>query len=183
MDICFSAVTNKYYNRDGETFFNPLHSGQYGVFLYYLSNEAFKHDEIKLAEKIYYLNKALNCVEWFYEINLPEHFFADHPLGCVLGRANYGDYLCVGQGVTVGNNHNLYPTIGKNVTIHPYSSIIGKSVIGDNVEISMYTMIKDETIPSDCLVFGQSPNLIIKQRSHQEMMQRLCQFRVEKKYE
>ena len=39
--IC-TNTNNKYYNKDGEAFFNPFHSGQWCIFLYYLSNTIFK---------------------------------------------------------------------------------------------------------------------------------------------
>jgi len=42
------------------------------------------------------------------------------------------------------------------------SKILGKSRIGNNVWISANTYIKDEDVPSDTIVFGQSPNLIFK---------------------
>ena len=41
--------------------------------------------------------------------------------------------------------------------------------IGDNVVISTGTTIKDEIITSNCLVFGQSPNLEIKPKSNEYM--------------
>lgn len=44
------------------------------------------------------------------------------------------------------------------------SSIIGKCVIGNNVTIAANSGVKDENIPDNSLVFGHSPNLIIKVR-------------------
>ena len=44
------------------------------------------------------------------------------------------------------------------------SAIIGKCNVGDNVTIGAGAIVKDEDIPSNCLVFGQSSNLIIKQQ-------------------
>lgn len=35
---CFSQISNKYYSRDGQTYFSPYHSGQWLTFLYFLSN-------------------------------------------------------------------------------------------------------------------------------------------------
>ena len=35
----FSRIKNKYYSRDGETFFDPLHGCQWTQFLFTLSNE------------------------------------------------------------------------------------------------------------------------------------------------
>ena len=156
--------------------FSPYQSAQYAQFLYYLSREAFLKKDFDVAEKVYYLNKMLNNVDWFYEVELPTIFFADHPLGSVMGRAHYSDRFVISQGCTVGNNHGFYPSIGENVTMHLMSTISGKSNIGKNVEISAYTFIRDEIVPDNCIVFGMSPNLIIVQKSEQEMKNRLTQF-------
>lgn len=45
-----------------------------------------------LADKIYYLNKIMNCIEVYWNVNFTPHFIVDHPVGSVLGRAEYGDY-------------------------------------------------------------------------------------------
>ena len=41
--------------------------------------------------------------------------------------------------------------------------MIGDTTIGDNVIISANAFVKDEVIPSGSIVFGQSPNLIVKE--------------------
>ena len=91
---------NKYY--EGEL--NPFNAVMYCQYLYRLSNEAYKLNLIKIAEKIYYLNKMLNSVELFYAVNLPKIWSCEHPLGSVFGRAQYGDYFFFYQGCTVGGN-------------------------------------------------------------------------------
>jgi serine O-acetyltransferase len=178
LNRCFSKVTNKYYHDEetGEAFFSPVQSAQYAQYLYFLSNEAFAAKDIHTAEKVYYLNKMMNSVDWFYEVELPEVFFADHALGSVLGRAKYANRFCIVQGCTVGQNHNIYPVFEENVTMHPMSIVIGASHVGRNVEISSNAFIRDEVIPDNCIVFGQSPNLKIFPKDEQEMRKRLGQF-------
>lgn len=122
-----------------------------------------------LASKIYYLNKIMNCVDLFYEIELPEKFGAEHPVGSVMGRATYGNDFFFYQGCTVGITNNLdgsynYPIIGENVCMYPNSCILGKCKIGNNVNIGVGAIIKNEDIPDNSTVFGQSPNLIIKKK-------------------
>lgn len=176
---CFSKINSTYYHSKKEkshVLFSPYQSGQYAQFLYYLSHIAYKCGNIELAEKVYYLNKSLNSVEWFYEVNLPNVFYADHPIGCVLGRAKYGDFFMASQGCTVGNNHDVYPILGDNVVMHPYSMVIGNSHIGNFVEISAYAFIRDEDIPDCCIVFGMSPNLSVVEKSREEMMKRVSIF-------
>jgi serine O-acetyltransferase len=43
------------------------------------------------------------------------------------------------------------------------SKIIGDSNIGDNVIIAANTYIKDTNIPNNSIVFGSSPNLVLKE--------------------
>lgn len=166
-DLCFSKTKNKYYQKDGNVFFDPFHSGQYCIFLYFVSRELFLQSSAassSLADRVYYLNKALNGLDLYYEVNMPSYFFLDHPVGSVLGRARYGNGFSFAQNCTVGNNKGIYPEIGNNVTMMAGSAIIGSSTIGEKVIISAYSYIKDENIPAFSLVFGRSPELIIKSR-------------------
>lgn len=165
-NICFSKNNNKYYSKNGETYFNPYHSGQYTVFLYYFSNTIFKKEKkiIRLAEKIYYLNRIMNACDLFYEVELPEIFMLDHPLGSVMGRAKFGNYFEFSQNCTVGNNNDIFPVIGEHVTMNANTMILGNSKVGNNVMLGAGACIKDQDIPDNSLVFGSSPNLIIKKR-------------------
>lgn len=164
IDYCFSLNPNKYYHRNGETYFNPFHAGQYTIFLYFYSREIYLSCNSLLADKIYYLNKIMNSCDLFYEVELPAYFSLDHPHGSVMGRAKYSDGFSFGQCSTVGNNKGLYPVIGKNCHMSMNSAIIGNCHIGDNVNIGAGALVKDTDIPSNSLVFGQSPHLIIKQK-------------------
>lgn len=95
---------------------------------------------------------------------MPQVFHLDHPVGSVMGRASYGENFTFAQLCTVGNNKGIFPTIGDNVQMLSGSKILGKCLIGDNAIISANTYIKDEDVPSNSLVFGSSPSLIIKSR-------------------
>jgi serine O-acetyltransferase len=161
---CFSHTKNKYYSRDGAAYFNPFHSGQYSIFLYFLSNSVFtlQPNARTLADRVYYLNKALNGLDLFYEVNMPRVFFLDHPVGSVLGRATYGEYFAFAQNCTVGNNKGTYPVIGQNVRMMAYSMILGDCKVGDNVILSAQSYVKDTDIPSCSIVFGAYPNLVVK---------------------
>lgn len=162
IEKCFDQSPNKYYHRGGEVYFNPFHAGQYTIFLYFYSREVFLSGNSLLADKIYFLNKIMSSCDLFYEVELPDFFMLDHPQGTVMGRAKYSDGLSFSQYSTVGNNKGIYPVIGKNCRMCMNSAIIGDCHIGDNVTIGAGALVKDTDIPSDSLVFGQSPNLIIK---------------------
>lgn len=168
---CFNVTKNKYYQDEkGIPYFTPFHSGQYSIFLYYLANTIHRFGEnSNLATKVYYLNKILHSVDWYYEIELPEYWGVEHPLASVLGRAKYSKGFFFYQGCTVGGNKGKYPIIGKNVVLYSNVTVLGDTSIGDNVAISTGTTVKDEQIPSNCLVFGQSPNLVIKHKNKEYM--------------
>lgn len=165
VEKCFSKVHTKGIWENGESVFSPFHTTSWTIFLYYLSNELLKRDK-NAADMIYYLNKVLHSVDWYHEIMLPDYFFAEHPLCSVLGRAKYSNYLLIYQGTTIGgsskNGTIFYPVLGENVILYAGSSILGNCHIGSNVILSANTCVKNEDIPSDSIVYGESPNLIIK---------------------
>ena len=141
----------------------------YMIFLYYLSNETYKRNVCPgLCDKIYYLNKIMHSVDLFYAIELPTKFGAEHPLSSVMGRAKYSDGFFFYQGCTVGGTKDkegnlYYPVIEENCHMYSNSSILGKCHIGKNVNIGAGALVKNQDVPDNSTVFGQSPNLIIKQ--------------------
>jgi len=159
---CFSAVENKYFKKDGATYFDYCHSGQYLIYLYFFSR-IFADIKHSLKDKFYYLNKIMHGVDIYSEVMLPKVFFFEHPLGLVLGRATYGENFFAMQGCTVGGNKGHYPTIGNNVKMFSDSKILGKCKIGNNVWLSANSYVKDMDIPNNMIVFGQSPNLVLKE--------------------
>jgi serine O-acetyltransferase len=163
---CFSHESSRYYRRGGEVYFNPFQSSQYAIFLYYLSNSIFRLREsvCTLADRVYYLNKALNGFDLFYEVEMPDVFFLDHPVGSVIGRGRFGNFFRFSQNCTVGNNKGVYPVIGVNVTMMSGAKILGDCRIGDHVVLGANAYVKDAVIPDCSIVFGNSPNLTVKTR-------------------
>jgi serine O-acetyltransferase len=178
MDRCeinFEANSNKYFKRNNVSFFNPFISSQYLVFLYYYSNSIYHNittrnniqPDFSLCDKLYYLNKIMHSVDILYAVELPNCFIVEHPVGSVMGKAKYGNHFMFYQNCTVGGFHNKdtsisYPQIGNNVTMYANTMIIGDCIVGDNVQIGANACIKNQNIQSNSIVFGSSPNLIIK---------------------
>lgn len=108
----------------------------------------------------------MNGIDIFYDVCLPDFFTLNHQVGTVLERAKYSDGFSFIQNCTVGENFGKWPIIGKNVCMCAGSSIIGNSIIGDNVVVGANATIKDDVVPSNVLVFGESPNLIIKKKNN-----------------
>ena len=111
---------------------------QYAIFLYYLANTAFREQPgHPIADKAYALNKALHALDAFYEVELPDVFAVQHPVGTVLGRASYSDYFICYHNCTVGANlDNDYPSFGRGIVMYGGSRVIGKTAVGDNTFVS-----------------------------------------------
>ena len=159
IEFCFSKINNKYFYKDNEVYFNHLNGDQYSMYLYFFSNTLFKDKfDTTLCEKIFLLNKKLFGIDVFYEINLPNIFLFVHPLGTVIGRGKFDDYLIIYQGCGIGANHNVYPTLGKYVTLHPNVSILGNCNIEENCEFAANSLIIDKDLESNTIYFGSPKN-------------------------
>lgn len=172
IDKNYQGLPNRHLFDGINVVFSPYMSVQWMNFLYRLSRILFEK-ESSAADQVYYLNKIMHSVDWFYAVDLPIHFHCEHPVGSVLGRAQYGDYFFVYQGTTVGGNRTKgklsYPVIGNNVILFSNSSVLGASNIGNNVVVSAGTYIINQKIPDNCVVFGRSPDLTIKVKSEEEI--------------
>ncbi len=181
----FSKAVNKYYhNESGEPLFNRMHSVQYAAFLWFLSNTLSVEMDLKeSATDVYYLNKVLHSVDWYHEIALPAIWWAEHPVGTVLGRAQYSDYFVFYQNCTVGGvskqDISIYPSLGHHVHMGAGASVLGDSRIGNYVIIGAETYIVGEAIPDYCVVCGRTPDLCIMQKSQDEMRERFKEYFIE----
>ena len=157
-----SGFNNKYFN----SLVNPFNSVMYCNYLYWTSHLLYSDGAIQIADKVYYLNKMLNSVDLFYEIKLPNIWSCEHPVGSIMGRAEYGDYFFYYQGCTVGGSRHrgklYYPAIGEHVTMFSDSKILGSAHIGNNVILASNAYVINQNVPDNSIVFGQSPNIIIK---------------------
>ncbi len=162
--VCASGINLKYYLSDGRPVFNHVNSDQYATLLYYLSNEFYRMEAHEEATRIYYLNKALHAMDVFYAVELPEIFLLSHPVGTVLGRASYSNYFAAYQGCTVGANNNdgNYPVLGEGVVLYKSSAVLGKLKVGNNVIFSAHSLVKETNVPSDSVVFGETPHNVVK---------------------
>lgn len=180
MEQNYCMLPSERFFYEGKMVFSPMHSVTWSIFLYRVSKLLALRGDLTEADAVYYLNKIMNSVDWYHQINLPIHFMAEHPLGSILGRAKYGDYLFVYQGTTVGGSrHNgelRYPELGDRVVLYANATVLGSCKIGKNVIISANSYLIDETIPDNCIVFGSSPNLIIKERTEEQIYELTSSF-------
>jgi serine O-acetyltransferase len=135
--------------------FDHLHSTQYCQFLYYLANTIWRNTgETEVPTKLFLLNKALNGIDCFYEIELPEVFFIGHSVGIVLAKASYGEHLVLYQNSTVGKNHGVAPVLEAGVVMYPNTAIIGRCRVRAGTVVAQGTSVINQDTPGDSLVFG-----------------------------
>lgn len=144
--------------------FSHLQTSQYATFLYFLANTVWRAEGAHPAcAKLFALNKALNAIDLFYEIEMPRVFFIGHSVGVVLAKAVYGEHLVLYQNSTVGRNHGRTPVIGQGVILYPNSAIIGGCNVGDRTVVAQGASLIDQDTPGHCLAFRQQgPEALIK---------------------
>ncbi len=175
LDHCFSHIHKKYYFDQGVAVFNHLNADHYAMFLYIVANTAYRQDFIQVAEKAFLLNKALHAIDAFYSIALPDIFLFVHPVGTVLGNANYADFLVVYQNVTVGSDlAGIYPHFGQANVLYSKSAVIGKCSIGNNVCIAANSFVRNMDAPDNSVVVGLYPANSIKTNNRDNKQDFFC---------
>jgi serine O-acetyltransferase len=161
---CASSIWRKSFRQGEEVVFDHLHTDQYAMFLYLVAHTAFSvGGNDRFAAQVYALNKSLHALDVFYEVELPGIFAFQHPVGTVLGRATYSDYLLVYQRCTVGSTlDGESPVIGRGVVLFGGSHVIGRCRIGNNVLVSAASLLLNASVPDNSLVFGQVPALTVR---------------------
>ena len=163
LEHCFQAVDNKYFFDGEEVVFDHLHGDQYCMWLYLLANELYRQRGPATAcSKLFLLNKALHGCDIFYEVELPSIFLVVHPLGTVLGRGHYSDYLVSYQRVGVGSNHDVYPSFGQHVTLRPGAAVLGAATIGEMCQIATESLVLDREVPAHSVYIGNPRSAVVK---------------------
>jgi serine O-acetyltransferase len=161
---CFAHIRHPAFGDEESVCFDHLHGDQYAMFVYYASNSAYLAGDEVLAKKLFLLNKALAGFFCMYDTVLPPVMFLNHPLGTVIGRGTYGNYLLVTQNVTFGVDRGEAPVIGEGVIVYGGALIAGASRIGDRTAIAAKATILNQNVPAESVVAGTSPDLIVRPR-------------------
>ncbi len=159
LQVCINAVRPWRENQ-----FDPLHSTQYCSFLYFLAHTIWRRTgSTDTPTRLFLLNKALNGIDLFYEIEMPSIFFIGHSVGIVFAKATYGNYLVVYQNSTVGKNHGVAPVLGEGVVMYAGTAIIGGCQVGDGTVLAQGTSLVNMATPGYCTVYpGQSGQVVFK---------------------
>lgn len=143
--------------------FNHFNSLQYATLLYLLGNEHWRVDPSGLiADRLFCLNRALNAMDLFYSVEMPEVFFVSHGVGAVLGNATYGNRLVFFQNVTVGRVGDHRPSIGENVVLFPGVTITGRSEIGNNSVVAAGAILHGISVPDNVVVIPSGAGLVFR---------------------
>lgn len=155
----FQHINLPYYYREDKVVFNHFHGDHYCIFLCYLSEALFKAKKIEIASKAFSLNKLLHGIDAFYEIEFPDIFLVVHPIGTILGRAKYSNYMVFYQNVTIGTDlSGIYPTFKGKHILYSKSSIIGDCIISEGVNFGAGSFIMNTNIKSNKNIVGSYPS-------------------------
>ena len=175
LEFCFRPIKIPGYKKDGETYFNHLHTDQYTQFLYFLGNQIWLDggDE-KICSKLVNLIRIISGMFVTYKCKLPKIFVFYHADGSVIGNADYSDYLVVFQNVTINTaldqNGETAPKIGKGVFFGTGAKLIGNQSIGDRVSIGANVCIYNQKIPADAVVTNENNKITIRKRKKKECL-------------
>lgn len=162
------SKSGRYFDGKGARF-DHLNTDQYCVFLYYLANTIHRSQgDRTTASKLYALNKALNGIDLFFEVEMPDVFGVQHPVGVVVGRAKLSNYLFLYQRCTIGGNLALeYPALEEGVVLFGDTAVVGRTKLGANTWVSVGTRIIDASIPGGNVVVGDPRALVLKPATRQ----------------
>ena len=142
--------------------FNVLQSSQHAIYLYFLANTIWKRSgETESPTRLFLMNKALNGIDLFYEIAMPQVFYIGHSVGIVLAKATYGEFLVLYQNSTVGRHKDQIPVIGQRVVLYPNTAVIGRSVVEDDAVVSQGVSVVNKHVPKGAMAFAGPPGELV----------------------
>lgn len=134
--------------------FNVLQSSQHTIFLYYLANTIWRRSgDTAAPTRLFLMNKALNGIDLFYEIAMPEVFYIGHSVGIVLAKATYGNFLVLYQNSTVGRHKADIPVLGDRVVLYPNTAVIGRASVGSDSVVSQGVSVVNRQVPGGVIAF------------------------------
>ena len=147
--------------------FDYLNSGHYATFLYFLAHALWMQSgNTRDATRVFLLNKALNGIDLFYEVKMPDVFVIGHTVGMVFAKADYSNGCVFHQGCTVGRKNDDRPTLEPGVILYPQSSVIGACLVRENTVLSPGVQLIDTDTPGNCIVFpGERGKVVFKSTS------------------
>ena len=168
-----SHINNSYYSNEKTGLINLNFLDHYVILLYRFANALWKNNLTTYAEAVYYSLRVRGSIDLFYTTDIDKYFMPTHSLGAVIdSHSKYGKYFRIYNGCHIGPyniiglqpNEWKHPVIGDYVTMLGGSKVFGNTIIGNNVTLSVNTVVINEEIPDNCIVSGVSPNLIFQRQ-------------------
>jgi serine O-acetyltransferase len=106
----------------------------------------------------------MNGIVCMYDTELPPVFAFIHTTGTMVGKAHYGNFVALFQGVTVGADRGELPTLGERCIVYGGSIVVGGSHLGDGVVVAGNSAIIHQDVPANSIAAGRSPELEIAPR-------------------
>lgn len=101
-------------------------------------------------------------IEISREAKIGNGLYFPHPQNIVIGgNTEIGDRCRIYQGVTIGQNNNIYPKIGNDTVIYAGAKVIGNSRIGDNTVIGANSVV-NKSFPENSILAGVPAKVIKK---------------------
>ncbi len=142
--------------------FDTQNSGHYATFLYFLAWQLGRGlGNRRDATRVFLLNKALNGIDLFHEVEMPPVFLIGHTVGMVFAKAIYSSGCIFHQGCTVGRNQDARPTLEPGVILYPNSSVIGACIVRENTVLTPGVQLINTDTPGNCLVFPAGPGSVV----------------------
>lgn len=141
-------------------------NNELAIYLYRLGRIYFKIGDSENINILHGLMRLTCSCEIYFSNIIDQGFYLVHSIGTVIGSRNkIGKGFLVYQNCTIGheNDNQNGAELGDEITMLPYSSIIGSIYIGDNVILGAYTLIKTNC-ESNHLISG-IPGKIISRNS------------------
>ena len=131
--------------------------------LYRIARFLFKHNFIKLANKVTALNNIIHNSYIPHAASIPNSTkFAYGCIGVVIhAKTKLGENCTIGQGITIGGRtgHGGPPQFGNNVYISAGARVLGKIKIGNNVIIGTNAVVITD-VPDNSIVAGVPGKII-----------------------
>ncbi len=164
-------IDNVYYSKTGCGIINLGFLDHYAIIAYRFSRLLWLKGMTELADAVYYSLRVRCSIDLYYKADIGPYFIPTHSLGtCIDAHAKYGKMFRIYNGCHIGPYNIvglapkdwMHPVFGDNVTLLRGSQVYGKTIIGNNVILSINTVVINEDIPDNCIVSGVSPNLYFK---------------------
>ena len=166
-----SHICNRYYNDGNTGLINLNFLDHYVILAYRFANALWKNNLPIYAEAVYFSLRIRGSLDLFYTTDIDKFFMPTHSLGAVIdSHVKYGKLFKVYNGCHLGPYNIVgvdpkewkHPKVGDYVTMLGGSKLFGETTVGNNVIISVNTVVVNEEIPDNCIVSGISPNLVFQ---------------------